>query len=166
MFWAISIMIEPRWDRDWYIKITEIYDVRCHSSIVHGAMKQINLARCIYCYNNSQQILGVSHKCVTSRALSYLLASSRDSFASSCGQSGPTEYPESWLIATHCWRSQHIATDHAICLDPDHHYSETWWDTSCCDLLRWLTIWCVGHSSSGNHVNRGKIFNCQNFFHK
>ena len=54
-----------------------IYDFRCYSSIVDGVMKHINLARCIYGRDNSQQILGVHHKCVTSRALSYLFTSAR-----------------------------------------------------------------------------------------
>ena len=109
-------------------------------------MKQINIARCIYGRDvcNSQQILGVRHKCVTNRALSYLLASARilswviriKSWAI-----GPDRinYPESRQIVTHRWRSQHIATDRAICLDPDHQDLETWWERSvaiCRDDLR------------------------------
>ena len=54
-----------------------IYDFRCYSSIVDGVMKHINLARCIYGRDNSQQILGIHHKCVTSCALSYLFTSAR-----------------------------------------------------------------------------------------
>ena len=43
------------------------------------------------------------------RIYSHQLVSSRGSFASSRRQSGQTEYPESWQIVTHRWRSQQIA---------------------------------------------------------
>ena len=76
-------------------------------------------------HNRSWASVTNAYLVVPCRIYSHQLVSSRESFASSRGQSDPTEYPESLQIVTHRWRSQHIATDRAICLYLDQHDLET-----------------------------------------